>query len=131
MSELLPGTHLVTRRRTYVHHGIYVGADRVVHYGGYAYGLRRRPVEEVSLEAFAAGRGVQALVRHPDIFSRSEIVLRARSRLGEDGYHVLTNNCEHFCEWCFSGQHRSAQVECVLSILRGILDKLTRRRLSW
>jgi ribosomal protein L37E len=39
------------------------------------------------------------------------VVHRARSRLGEDSYHVLRNNCEHFCEWCASGQHRSYQIE--------------------
>jgi hypothetical protein len=24
---------------------------------------------------------------------------------------VLTNNCEHFCEWCVRGEHRSYQVD--------------------
>jgi hypothetical protein len=24
---------------------------------------------------------------------------RARSRLGESRYRLLTNNCEHFCSW--------------------------------
>jgi hypothetical protein len=41
------------------------------------------------------------------------VVHRARSRLGEDRYHVLRNNCEHFCEWCVRGQHRSYQVEAL------------------
>jgi hypothetical protein len=42
------------------------------------------------------------------------VVHRARSRLGEDRYHVLRNNCEHFCEWCVRGQHRSYQVEALV-----------------
>jgi hypothetical protein len=28
---------------------------------------------------------------------------------------VLTNNCEHFCEWCVHGEHRSYQVDNLLS----------------
>jgi hypothetical protein len=46
---------------------------------------------------------------------RPEVVRRARSRLGEDRYHVLTNNCEHFCEWCVHGQNRSYQVDALVS----------------
>src|SRR5262245_59687729 len=42
--------HLVTPRALYTHHGIYVGNGRVIHYAGLAHGLRRGPVEEVSLE---------------------------------------------------------------------------------
>jgi hypothetical protein len=40
-----------------------------------------------------------------------EGVRRSRLRLGENRYHVLTNNCEHFCEWCACGEHRSYQVD--------------------
>jgi len=46
---------------------------------------------------------------------RPEVVRRARSRLGEDRYHVLRNNCEHFCEWCVRGQNRSYQVDALVS----------------
>jgi hypothetical protein len=52
------GAHIVTPRRTYTHHGIYVGQQRVVPYGGLGRALRRGPVEEVSLSEFALGRGM-------------------------------------------------------------------------
>jgi hypothetical protein len=42
------------------------------------------------------------------------VVARARSRLGEDRYRIASNNCEHFCHWCRSGENRSAQVERAL-----------------
>src|ERR1700731_2013759 len=48
------GSHLVTARRGYLHHGIYVGGRKVVHYSGLAHGLRGGPVEEVSLSHFAS-----------------------------------------------------------------------------
>ncbi len=48
-------------------------------------------------------------------FDRREVIRRARSRLGEDSYRLLTNNCEHFCEWCLRGERRSYQVEAWLA----------------
>jgi hypothetical protein len=40
-----------------------------------------------------------------------EVVRRARLRLGEDRYRLLTNNCEHCCECCIRREHRSYQVD--------------------
>ena len=107
-----PGAHLVTPRRGYTHHGIYVGGGRVVHYAGWSRAvLSCRPVEEVSLAQFADGHGVAALPAASRRFAPAEVVARARSRLGEDRYRIASNNCEHFCHWCLSGEPRSAQVE--------------------
>jgi hypothetical protein len=106
------GAHLVTPRRGYTHHGIYVGDGRVVHYAGWSRArFTRRPVEEVSLEEFASGRGVHALPPSVAHFAACEVVMRARSRLGEDRYRLATNNCEHFCHWCLTGESRSAQID--------------------
>lgn len=109
------GAHLVTPRRGYSHHGIYVGNNRVVHYAGWSRAaLTRRPVEEVSLEQFAGGRGVRARGDSPSCFAPADVVARALSRLGEDRYRIASNNCEHFCHWCRSGENRSVQVERLL-----------------
>jgi Lecithin retinol acyltransferase len=97
------------------HHGIYVGEGSVVHYGTLARGLRRRPVEEVSLAQFAHGHPVWRRGSERDNFDREEVIRRARSRLGEDHYRLFTNNCEHFCEWCLHDRHRSYQVEQLLA----------------
>lgn len=110
-----PGTHLVTMRRGYLHHGIYVGNGKVIHYGGLSRSWRRGPVEEVSLERFAAGRPVVIKPVANPRYDGAEIVARARSRLGEDRYRVTRNNCEHFCEWCIGGEPRSEQVENFLA----------------
>jgi len=105
------GAHMVTPRRGYTHHGIYVGRGRVVQYGGLSRGLRRGPVEEVPLSQFAQGRTIWIRLQESSEPDRDEVVRRARLRLGENRYHVLTNNCEHFCEWCVRGEHRSYQVD--------------------
>ena len=112
-------SHLVTRRALYSHHGIYVGNGRVIHYAGLAHGLQRGPVEDVSLQQFSHGRGIR--VRHdPPRFDRREVVERARSRLGERSYRVLTNNCEHFCAWALRGESRSPQVERLCAPSRAV-----------
>jgi len=116
--EPLPGAHILSPRRGYLHHGIYVGNGRVVHYSGLAHCLFRGPVAEVSLAQFARGRSVWTRWRRQPVFDRAEIIRRARSRVGEDRYRILHNNCEHFCEWCVHGESRSYQVECLLSSRR-------------
>jgi hypothetical protein len=118
------GAHIVTPRRGYTHHGIYVGGGRVVQYGGLSWGLRRGPVEEVPLAQFSQGRPVWVRLVGSHWFDQHEVVRRARLRLGEDRYSVLTNNCEHFCEWCVRGQHRSYQVDDRAGGYRGMLLKL-------
>jgi hypothetical protein len=106
---------MVTRRWGYTHHGIYVGQDRAVQYGGLSFGLRRGPVEEVALSEFCLGRPIRIRSPRATSLDRDEVVRRARSRLGENRYHVLKNNCEHFCEWCASGEHRSYQVDRLIA----------------
>jgi hypothetical protein len=106
--------HLVTPRRGYLHHGLYVGNGRIIHYPGLIGGFRRRAVEEVSLAEFARGRYVAVCTDSCMRFEREDVVRRARSRLGENRYHIIHNNCEHFCEWCLSGVSRSRQLESLL-----------------
>jgi hypothetical protein len=115
-SEPSLGSHVVTPRRGYLHHGIYVGDGKVVHYAGLADSLRPGPVEEISLARFTRGRAVWVVVSNaPSNFDCQEVTRRARSRVGEDRYRLLSNNCEHFCEWCLHAEHRSYQVEALLA----------------
>ena len=124
------GAHLVTPRPGFDHHGIYVGQGRVIHYGSLARGLRRGPVEEVSVAQFAQGHPVWHRSGNPVGFDGEEVIRRARSRLGEDRYRVLTNNCEHFCEWCVRGQHRSYQVQELRARPRRMLSAISARAVA-
>ena len=112
------GAHLITPRFAYAHHGVYVGSGTVVHYAAFAYHWHRGPVEEVSLSRFAHGHSVWVRPARPDALRCEEIVRRARSRVGENRYRLLSNNCEHFSEWCVHGEHRSPQAERLLARLR-------------
>ena len=117
--EWVPGTHLIVLRRGYRHHGIYVGGGRVIHYAGLSRHRQGR-IEEVSLDDFIRNRPIH-LGRAPDETRGHDIVLRARSRLGECRYDLLNNNCEHFCNWCLLGESRSQQVESLTRPIRTIV----------
>jgi hypothetical protein len=120
------GSHLIVPWLGFTHHGIYAGAGRVVHYGALMYDIIRKPVEEVSLDAFAEGRPV-FLVEHLEVcFEPTEIVRRARSRLGEKRYRLFTNNCEHFVEWCLHDLPRSFQAETALAYPRLVGERVER-----
>jgi hypothetical protein len=112
------GSHLVTPRRGFAHHGIYVGRGNVVHYRSVVRRFCRGPVEEVSLAGFAQKRAIWVRSHSAPRFDGIEVRRRARSRLGEDRYRLLSNNCEHFCEWCLRDEQRSLQVERLLALPR-------------
>ncbi|MEI6001412.1 lecithin retinol acyltransferase family protein [Paraburkholderia bengalensis] len=121
LSDLPRGAHLTTRRPGYVHHGIYIGDGRVIHYAGFSRRFARGPVEIVSIEQFAGGFGLQVICHRFVKYTGLEVVRRATSRLGECKYRLLTNNCEHFCLWCLFGQGRSEQVEaCIRNPAHGV-----------
>lgn len=119
------GAHLVTPRTAYWHHGLYVGNGKVVHYAGWSRAFHRGPIEEISLDEFASGRAIWITQYRRREFSGKEAVARARSRIGEARYRLLTNNCEHFCNWCISGHNRSYQADKLLFWPRMIHRGLT------
>lgn len=113
------GDHIKVRRLGYTHHGIDLGDGTVVHYSGLCEGLTGGPVEVVPIERFARGEPVRVVAhrsrRHPD-----EVVQAALSRLGEDDYHLLFCNCEHFAHWAVTGRRRSPQVRTVVAGICGV-----------
>ena len=117
-----------------MHHGIYIGDGRVVHYAGLARGQFRGRIEDVSLAQFANGHTVWTRSSDLPAFAPQDVIRRARSRVGENRYRILRNNCEHFCEWCLRGESRSYQVERflspgpALSMMLGVISLAAARR---
>ena len=116
--------HLITPFLGYTHHGIYAGDGKVLHYGALLYDIIRKPVEEVTLAAFAEGRAVYVVSHAESHFEAEEVIRRARTRLGEKRYRLLTNNCEHFVEWCLHDVHRSFEVETALNFPRWFGERI-------
>lgn len=126
------GSHLVTPRRCYTHHGIYIGNKEVIQYSGFAGGTlnshdivptdgsKRSPIEKVHLSEFTRGCGY-SIKEHPYAkSSKKEIVENAFSRLNESKYNLLFNNCEHFANWCVYGTKESKQVNDVVRVAGSI-----------
>jgi len=126
LDDLPLGAHLTSPRRGYLHHGVYAGDGKVIHYGGFNRLFVSRPVEEVSLEEFTLGRGVAIKAWVAPKYIGPEVIERARSRIGENRYRLLSNNCEHFAEWCIGGKSRSRQVEALTARVKSGLTRLAR-----
>ena len=88
----------------FLHHGIDLGDGSVAHY------LEGREILRSPLEEFSRGQDV-SVVSHDQASSAGVTLRRAMSRIGEQNYNLLFNNCEHFANWCKTGRHRSGQVE--------------------
>ncbi|WP_312524951.1 lecithin retinol acyltransferase family protein [Comamonas sp.] len=104
------GDHLVSPRTGYTHHGLYIGERKVIHYGGLADGFTKEGICITSLRKFEAGKGSWVEEHAVCIFNSHQRVERAMSKVGEDDYNVLFNNCEHFVNWCFDGFSSSSQL---------------------
>lgn len=104
------GTHLIVKHFGYSHHGIYVGRGRVIHYSGFAHLFKKHPIEITSLEKFSFGKSIIIQHYHNPKFTGRKVVRRMRSRMNENNYHLIMNNCEHLCTWAITGVESSPQV---------------------
>lgn len=52
--------------------------------------------------------------------SAEEIVASARARMGERGYNILYNNCEHFAYECAFGEKYCSQTEALRAVWRSL-----------
>jgi HRAS-like suppressor 3 len=101
---------------TSISEGPGTGASGQRLYAELSRGLRRGPVQEISLFRFATGHRVSVRSDLAPKFEGREVARRARSRIGKANYRLFTNNCEHFCEWCLRGQHRCYQIDAWLAL---------------
>lgn len=115
----------------YQHYGVYAGYKKIIHYikGDSLFDGR---IAETSIEEFCDGdtlyiaeedkllsifqdAGVAA-----NFYGPRETVQRARSKIGEGGYNLLTHNCEHFAIWCKTGLNVSTQASISGVLIKGI-----------
>lgn len=126
------GDHIRVFVNEYYHHGIYIGNNEVVQFG-YPNNVFQKnedvKVVRTTLEEFHQGKVVEVCfydeltkmkLRNPD-----DIVSYAICKLGEGGYDVLHNNCEHFATECTMGTKKSEQIEL---IRQQIAEKLGKKK---
>jgi hypothetical protein len=108
------GAHIYVERDWFSHHGIDCGDGTVIDFAGQGGGKDTACIRRVTLAEFAQGAPVQTRNYGP-CYNPEVIVARGVSMIGQSGYDLFSNNCEHFATWCVTGEHSSAQVEAVWS----------------
>ena len=98
----------LTLRGVYEHHGIDCGDGTIIHYRKLEDSAR---IERTSLAVFTQGNSIYIKQYLEGFcFIADDAIRRAESRLGEENYNLLFNNCEHFATWCKTGISDSKQV---------------------
>ena len=113
----LIGSHIQVSRGFYTHHGIVVDDHKVIHYSGFAEAFNKGCIEVTDLDTFLGDASAFEVVNYPSWevrYSDSEVVARAYSRLSEDDYNLIFNNCEGFACWCITGKNKSEQVDSIM-----------------
>ena len=99
------------------HYGIYVSDEEVIQFG-YPPILRDKDKDNIvvvatDIDTFSCGQMVQVgkLTFHDHLkrFRPEHTVTIARNRIGEGGYNIIHNNCEHFAYECYTGVKYSSQ----------------------
>jgi len=140
------GDHLKIKRRFYYHHGIYIGDNKVIHYAPppgkeVADGIGWRQIfgidSEINtihitdLKDFELDSDTETTVvkyKEQNAFPPMKIVARADSRLGENGYNLWGNNCEHFVQWCILVHPEQHGNKVWGSVLEGALSSLGKEK---
>jgi len=111
------GDHIRVSRGIYNHHGIYTDEDEVIHFSSEdddnILGSDNQ-VLQTDISGFLRDGKLEVKIyteeEIDDLFPVEDIVNWARACLGDEGYHLVFNNCEHFANYCTLGRHHSGQV---------------------
>ena len=103
------------------HYGIYVNDEEIIQFGLSPSLRKDTPPADIAVcssnkDLFLNGEFLEVgelESTEPKRFDPQKTVELARKRLGEKGYHILYNNCEHFANDCLCGKKVSAQTNSV------------------
>ena len=124
------GDMIRTKVRFYHHYGIYVSDERGIQFGmPDNTGTPNEQIHVMTTDIYTFLNGGTLEVGQPDreerkkMRSAKQVVELAEGRLGETGYDILHNNCEHFVNECVFGEHRCGFLEAAREQLRTKLGK--------
>ena len=128
MKQPVSGDMIRVRTGALYHYGIYVSDDEVIQFGlppadGVVRNSDEVKVLSTDIDDFVCGNFLETaelgFFEKRKARSSAAVTEYARSRIGDGGYDLLDNNCEHFAYECVFGKGRSAQSEKVRSLLGG------------
>jgi hypothetical protein len=123
------GSQIRVNRGLYYHHGIYESDDCVYQFAspeGSEISPETAVVCTTTLKKFLNGGDLE--VREyteeelKELKPKDEIIKYAKEHLGEMGYNLISNNCEHFSNRCAFGKSESEQVNNIFSLLGGLFS---------
>lgn len=113
--DLRPGDLIRVRAGSLWHYGVFVSEEEVIQFGPRPERQPRDPAEirviATDIDEFAGGFIVEAAETGRKRLPPERAIALARSRLGEGGYSLLNNNCEHFATECVLGERRCDEAE--------------------
>lgn len=124
-SSPTPGAPVRVKVSFYYHYGIFVSRDSVIQFG--LPDGPSRPAEEIrvlSTDVYTFLQGGDLEVGFPDrgerkkLRSADQVVATAQSRIGQGGYDLLHNNCEHFMYECLFGEPDSPTLSSLRTRIR-------------
>jgi hypothetical protein len=126
-------SHIRVSRGLYCHHGIYISDEEVIHFtgkdGDSVLDWSKPEVITSNLKYFLKDGVLESkeytAEELDDLYPTEHIVQYAKACLGDKGYNLVFNNCEHFANTCTLGRFRSNQVSRVFNAII-IPDKLPR-----
>lgn len=141
------GDIIKVERIGYWHVGVYIGNEEVIHFSSLDSDVSsgNNKIIKTSLKQFLRGKKKLEKVEFPSpdappvstkddplefffkdyklynpdykLYPAHEVAERAKSRLGEARYDVISNNCEHFAIWCKTGISQSKQIDRLINLL--------------
>jgi len=114
LRDLQEGDHIKWKRpKGYDHHAIVEYVDYIhgrVHV--IEYGTDDDRFELRNAEIHRSDHGVSGMYKYlyDWCYDAYTVLKRARSRIGETKYNLLSNNCEHFATWCKTGVKYCSQI---------------------
>lgn len=121
------GDHIAIQgvKGSYWHHAIVEDVDtkkNIIHVLEYTntateffednFGSPRKPgIAKVRRGEYSGSEYGLYLIKHEKCLPADTVISKAKERLGENSYHPLENNCEHFAMCCKTGMSLSQQVK--------------------
>ena len=130
ITPLYPGAHIRVKCDQYFHHGIYIGNNEVVQFGlpyevysdPKQVRVLRSPLtdfcEDITTIEVYQFTIEELNEKKPD----EKIIEEALSHVGEGGYSIIRNNCEHFANKCVFGVCKSNQIDEVYANVAKMLN---------
>ena len=129
LKEAALGDMVRVKSGSIYHYGVFISEDEIIQFG-LAPSLRPdvKPCDvEVcasDVDTFLGGGFLEVAVLDKKESKKrrapKDTARMARERLGEKGYHILYNNCEHFAYECVMGERYCSQTDTVRALFKSL-----------